>query len=502
MEFKQLIPYLLVLVVALLMVKASASTFLLGTASPDEAANIISLTPAYGLNDAPTAVYIKGNNFFEPVTVMLGTQRLRVTNVISNEQPNQLRVIVPAGLESGAYDVTVQTAFGVASAPNGYDVLGETDDLLSSSDWMWTEPFPLRVGFTQSSVGLLVQHLGGSTTVDSVTVEFRLERPDGDLLGRSLTNLLAPNATESSGPVTWQPDAPGEYTICALIDPDNQVEETDEENNITCHSFTVLPYPVGDTEPPEVERFSIQDDAQTTQEEAVTVDIAATDYPDPGASGMEASKIVEFEYSYGARRWVPVKQSTWENYFNTQNDYPWTLRETYGMRYVQAWVADKKRNISLKPGTDVIDLLPSEQADYVAKDGVTFYRIRLEAGESFSATMTPVEGEPEMFVWGPNSQVWHSDNATGVEDVSFNAPVEGTYQIEIHGTTNAQYRLTFGQTTLVQTRSIQHPAGGREIPTEPAVPLDDWPEYYDIDLPAPIEENIEENMIYLPLTIR
>jgi subtilase family serine protease len=38
-----------------------------------------------------------------------------------------------------------------------------------------------------------------------------------------------------------QPETEGVYTLCAMIDPDDEVQETNEDNNVICRTFSVLP---------------------------------------------------------------------------------------------------------------------------------------------------------------------------------------------------------------------------------------------------------------------
>jgi hypothetical protein len=203
----------------------------------------------------------------------------------------------------------------------------------------------------------------------------------------------------------------------------------------------------------------------------------------------------------GAARWIPVKQSGWIDYDDTieQVTYPWVLSPIYGMRVVQCWAVDNAGNISRYPSTDVINLLPSEQGGYVAEDGVVFYRILLNAGDSFSATLMPIDGDPDLYVWGASDGAWFSTNPTGVDSVQFEAPETGTYQIEVHGYTDAHYQLTFGTGEASAASSQRLQTGPKPTPSAPAVPMDEWPMYYDLNPPVipPAQYTI-----YLPMTSR
>ncbi len=459
-----------------------------------------STSPAYGFNNVPSLIYLHGQDLQPPVTVNLVPAT--GTNQMLNVTYNDLELVaaeVPAGLTPGFYDVTIQNFGGVATMPDAYEVLpaGGVDDLVSSEEWLWSNPFPLRVGYRNSSIGLLVQHLGGRYSIDEVTVEFRLDNPvSGQVIGRGLTNVLAPFATESTDPVFWEPETAGVYKVCAIIDPDNEVPEYNENNNVTCRDLTVLDIAL-DIVPPEVEEdsFMIYDNAFTTPQVTVTLDLNATD-PGAQASGMFGIKYVEFEYILGAHRWVPVQRTDWIDYDSATPDFPWSLVRTYGMRYMQAWASDNAGNISLIPGVDVIDLLPSEQSDHVGQHGVVFYRVLLEEGDTFNVALTPEAGDPDLYVWGPNGQLWPSNSYVGPEQITFQAPTKGTYQIEVHGFTDADYRLNFDVTAINQSiLSLVKRAGDKVQPPEPAVPLDEWPEFFDVDPPTPVGPT----MLYLPI---
>ncbi len=458
---------------------------------------ITAIDPDRGLNSVPTLVYIHGAGFATPITVSVGSTQLADAVVLN---PQLARAVVPAGLIPATYNLAVATPAGQALAYGAFRVLdaATVDDLSSFEEWLWTEPTPLRVGYANSKLGLVLQRLGGKLPLDSVEVEFRLGGPQGTALGSGWTPPIAPFTTTAASPVTWEPQAAGQYQVCAIIDPDNLVAETDETNNVTCRAITVLPL-TADAIPPAVDGFVIAKDAQATPSITVTLDVTATDYPIPGASGLQACQFIEFEYSLGARRWIAVQFSGWVAYPLAHTNYPWELLSTFGMRYMQAWCVDNASNIALNPGADVINLIPSAQEGYVGQHGVVVYRMYLEQNQAFTATLTPVTGDPDLYIWGPNGQLWYSNNPAGLDDtVTFNAPATGTYQIEVHGFTAAHYRLTFGaQMALAQPAPGQN-ADDKPLPTTAAVPLDQWPVYFQVN-PPPAGH---PQHVYLPLILR
>jgi hypothetical protein len=87
--------------------------------------------------------------------------------------------------------------------------------------------------------------------------------------------------------------------------------------------------------------------------------VAAEDPPPNPRSGLDAIKFIEYEYSLASDNWLPAQQSDWVPYSLAYDEnYPWTLLETYGTRYMQAWAVDKAGNISLDPAIDMINLVP------------------------------------------------------------------------------------------------------------------------------------------------
>lgn len=88
--------------------------------------------------------------------------------------------------------------------------------------------------------------------------------------------LLSPNSHGSTAPVSWTPDAAGAVDIYAVIDPDDQVTESDETNNLVRRTAVVLS-PQADTMPPVVNNFTINNGALTTSSREVRLDVSASE---------------------------------------------------------------------------------------------------------------------------------------------------------------------------------------------------------------------------------
>jgi len=115
-------------------------------------------------------------------------------------------------------------------------------------------------------------------------------------------------------------------------------------------------------------------------------------------------------------------------------------------------------------------------------------------------TLTPVWGDPDLYVWPPDWQAgrppWVSNRSdVQVDEVAFAAPVSGVYQIEVYGYTAAQYQLSIrvGATMAALARRSAAGTVGKPWPQSPAVPIADEPPR---DLPGgPFS-------IFLPVVVR
>lgn len=466
------------------------------------------VSPSLGCNDRDTWVYIYGDGFTEPLTVTLNNRELTIKDV----QHDRVLIIVPAEMTPALYDLTVQTEEDTYTRLRSYNMLEPTpvDDLTSHAHWLWTNPAQLQVeGPINRGVGLNVQRLGGCqksaplAVLKNVSVEFVLELPTGThVLGRSDIPELSPTFIETTPKVIWEPEEPGLYSICAIIDPDNEIEETDETNNRICRTVTVSDNSEPDITAPVVHELVIEDDATDTTQITVTLDVEAEDMePDP-RSGVDMIKFVEYEYNFASGYWVPVQQPLWVNYEIAEENYPWTLIQTYGVRYIDAKAIDKAGNISLDSAIDFINLLPTAQSGVLEQDGADFYRIYVNAGDTLSATLTPIWGDSDLHIWGPDNLYLSSLNdGTSVDFLIFPVPETGIYQIEIHAHSDASYRLIFevyNNTSAIEFRGFDN--SSKTDPDAPMVRLDNYPgngsegnENYDVT---------RDLFIYLPLTTR
>jgi hypothetical protein len=463
---------------------------------------ISQIMPNQGTNDVPTEINVYGLPFAEGVSVTLGPAPPAdlPTMLLSS---THLRATVPAGLVAGIYDLTVTNSDGrsdtLFQAYTVFDAQVENDDLYAQSHDLWSDPQTIRQG-EQVDLGLVVHRQGGKNTLFGVAVRFYDGDPDGggSFIGEGTVILLSPRSGESTTRVAWSPDAAGEYDIYARIHPDNAVEETIETNNTVSATLTVLPQAV-DTTPPVVTSFLISGGAETTAVPSVTLTVSAED--DFGGSGMGSVFFVEFEFVQAAMQWVPVQASGWLSYTSS---YSWTLMPVAGVRYLQASASDQAGNISLFPLRDRISYVPP--SDQVASGQVRVYRQYVAAGQTLNVTVTPLSGDPDLYIWPPTggTPAWVS-NGVGVEQLSIPVAESGTYQIEVYGYSAAEYSISIAVTGAAAGQEVAAPStpfGRADKPprAEPVIPVVNEPPG-QMALPTPPITG-DLNRVFLPLVTK
>jgi hypothetical protein len=192
---------------------------------------------------------------------------------------------------------------------------------------------------------------------------------------------------------------------------------------------------------------------------------------------MGSMFFVELEFAQAAMEWVPV----------------------------QAWAANRAGNISLYPYKDRINyLLPS---DRVAMGQVRLYRNTVAAGQTLTVIVTPISGDPDLYVWPPTegAPARVSNNSTGVDQVSIVATTSGTYQIEVYGYTAAEYMSSIN----VSGGAARPAAGQQDVQSvnadkpsrpEPLIPATNEPLGQMAVPSAPVTGDVQK--IYLPLVLR
>lgn len=320
------------------------------------------------------------------------------------------------------------------------------------------------------------------------------------MLGDGTVSLMSPLSSQNTSAVFWTPVVEGSYDLYAVIDPEDVVSETDETNNVIVRSVTVLAAGP-ETISPHVDSFTINQGAPDTTSRNVALDTVVSD-PDP-SSGIETLFFVEFEYLTEVEHWVPTHNSGWLPFDESHANFPWQLQSSAGTKYLHAWARDMAGNISLFPYKASITHLPP--SDVVEPNEARIYRHELKQGEQLVATLTPISGDPDLYIWAPDHATrppWVSNLDVGTDQIRLVAPIDGLYQIEVYGYTAADYQLTVEIEPGVivqaaQSHNIINRNTEKPIRNGPIVPLFSTPGLYMPDVePIQLEQ---QHRVFLPI---
>lgn len=298
-----------------------------------------------------------------------------------------------------------------------------------------------------AGVGVNV-HNGGDLTASGIEIRFYDGDPDdgGTIIGAGTYVLPFISAYGTSaqwtGKVWNTAGLGGDHQIYVVLDPDNEIAESDETNNVAHRTITILP-PAPDTIPPSGSVL-INGGADTTSSREVILTLDAQD--NPGGTGVQSMYIIEMEFNYASRQWLPARESGWVAYTTS---YPWTLLPGSGVKYIQVWFADGALNISDLPGKDMICYIPA--GDSIGQGEWRLYRQEINQGTIVTITLDVVSGDADLYVWNPGSlgpPDYYSINSGPAQDqVIFTAPENGVYQIQVYGFEASVYNLTIETTT-------------------------------------------------------
>jgi Tol biopolymer transport system component len=414
----------------------------------------------------------------------------------------------------GVGNVTYRDANGrYFAAGAGTDPDPGTVDLTGYAHEFFAEPAIAWAG-EETDIWFRVHRTGGKTTLADTTVRFLLDHvATGTELGTSTTPPLAPpHSADNTSPLGVTFAEPGEYTLFAVIDPNNDIAEADETNNVIERTIIVLPpRDRPDQKAPVITDMRINGGAPETSVRPITIDIRATDQqPDP--SGVKGVYLVEYEWYPDSGQWVPTHVSDeWLDYTTTPESYAWELEPAAGMRYIYGWAIDEANNISISHGSALVNYQPAR--DSIAQDETRVYRHQVAQGEHLEVTLEVLGGDADLYIWSPNesASAWVSNLAEGNDQVIIpsSATTSGTYQIEVFGFSDADYRLQVHTTASAAQQSVaQEAVGGiatdKTTPAAPVVAVSSVPEGNLWNAPAPpISATPEaEQTLYLPLVVR
>jgi hypothetical protein len=467
---------------------------------PIPAPIVESISPGTGVVDRPRQVNIYGANFQQKAVVKIAwesngrsaggtktgnTIELNTTFISSQHLTGK----VPANIATGVYGVkvvnpddqeseTLHSAYEAASADPQ-----ETDDLNARAENLWATPNTLIAG-ESASIGLTVFRVGGVGGLAHFAVDFYADEVDAEnLIGRGIVTGISPDSSATTSAVTWTPATYGEIRLIAVIDPDGQVDESNEGNNTIRRRVNVHYSQPADTTPPLAQSLSVNGGANQVSEQVVTLSIEAVD-PDPNPTGVDKSYYVELHWAGGVGNggaWIPVKWTDWNSYANQPHDYE--MMPNSGLRYLQGWVADAAGNISAKPATQRVNYIPA--TDTLLEGEIRVYRPATLADQCLRVRVEPASQamDPDLYVWPPNhtpggGPAGYSILGAGeVDEVILQPTQAGIYQVEIVGFTDATFTQSIEVLTSCPIERTTLPAApsAKELRQDPSVPVEDVP---------------------------
>ncbi len=405
-------------------------------------------------------------------------------------------------LKPGYYDfVLVYSSPRLASTSQSaelkkaYRVLNAADvnDLYAESYHLSTIPSQLWTG-EETQLMLKVHRLGGIGGTGQFNVDFYAgSLAQENFIGRATVPGISPNGAAASSLVAWTPQSWGKVKILAVIDPENAVVESDEDNNVVITERTVSLVQGSDTYPPTIHDLRVNGGEAEVGQRTVSLSAIIEDGVDPNkpaalVSGPNSVYYVELHWysgvANGSGSWIPVNWTQWMPYNGEATAF--VLHPTSGLRFLQAWGADAAGNISSLPAGRSLTYIPEE--DEVAAGEIRVYRKEVAAGQCLKVEVTPSQNDmdPDLYVWSPAGSLQGlSNNSAGIKDtVTIQPTATGSYQIEVEGFTDAGYHLTIqvtdscaGERSGIETQetSAKMPRSMPSIPVSEAPNLDEAP---------------------------
>ncbi|MCA9933907.1 MAG: DUF11 domain-containing protein [Ardenticatenaceae bacterium] len=421
---------------------------------------IDAVEPDYAANDGPVWIIITGSGFAPGMSGGLfpndpgnPNQPLEFVFYLND---NTLLALVPYNIAPDVYDLGLMKIDGTStSLPAAYHAFApeELEDFFARPSGFFAHPIGgLTVG-EPGVLGLRVLRPNGLITyTNAVAVDFYDGNPyeGGTLLGRQTVDSFAPRSKETVT-ITWTPETNGEYTIYAVIDPDNVITENNEMNNVVMRPVFVRPSTLPGAAP-EVISFTINNGDLTDTDRQVLCNVTATSAIHAPTSDPAYIHYVDYIFNQSLNDWVPVKSSAWLPYADASTDFLWNLSATsYGAHYVQVWVADQYGRISEAPGEQFINILP-EIGTYIAHGEAHIYRWYMQNGASLDLQIVSEEGDADLYVWDiDGNRVAYSDSEEPIDAVSFAATYDGLYGIEIVGNEASTYTLEIVANPVLKT---------------------------------------------------
>lgn len=351
---------------------------------------------------------------------------------------------------------------------------------------------------TENRGNSVLATLDKSSGVGSVLGSFGVKNVEGlaflnDGLLYASTGILSPAAT-------WN----RLYTVNPATGAVTEIGPFSRQRDyegLACPASPISPGPIQAT--PHVDDFAINEGLVSSAEAGVWLTISASTLP--AQPDIRHILVREYEYYPETGQWTLAVQSDWLEYTATPSDYSWQVQPTAGVKYLQVWAADSAGEVSRVPYQAPLNFVPS--SGELAQNEVHFYRYPLNPGDQLTARLEASSGDPDLAIWPVDYlngwPAWVSNQTGGVDEISFVAPEEGLYQIEVHGYTAASYQLVVELTPADEvqiSQEVQSLNSSKPQLGQPFVALDDEPTPQDSP-PAPPSASAVEHY-YLPVILR
>lgn len=425
--------------------------------------DVLEVRPNAGYMDTPIDVIICGTAALAPDTIaalVVPTGTVPLENqFIQTNVPACIQGTIPKGPVGwvGERAIVLSNSCGASTSNAGtIHILPSAlnDDLWSRTEDLWLDPSLLPFASEDIKVGLMVHRRGGKDPVP-VKVTFYENAPGSAqavLIGDGNIPLLSPGIAESvritgtsTSAVGWRPSqGAGEYTLYAVIDPQNSVTEDLEDNNVISRTIQVAqPLPANqDQVAPVVTNLTVAGGAPVIYSPQISLTVNSTDFAQPNVtpSGVNKMLLVEYIFNEAAGVWVPVQSSAWMTYTSQTT---WSLVQQSGLRYIQAWVSDGVNLLSRFPYQRPLNY--TRPCEVVTRDGRRVYSIPANAGDIVAVTVRPCSGDPDLYIWPPDEAPAYVSNRYNNDTEAIRIPANltdtGFYQIEVYGYSRAEYTI-------------------------------------------------------------
>ena len=500
---------------------------------------VLDVRPWEGFNDGPVDLVICDVEPLAPGTIaslIVPTGTVTLENqFIQGSNPACLQGTIPVGPEAWAGMRSISLTNACGTTPG--DKTGKfrilpwdlNDDLWGRSSELWIDPSVVSFSDEDIKIGLIVHRRGGKDPIQNLKVTFYENDPgaaNAVKIGDGFIPLLSPrvNPTErisgtSTSGASWIPSrGPGQYTLYAVIDPENEVPEDIEDNNVVSRTVQIAsPLPADqDQVAPRVDNLMVADGASLVYSADVSLEVAATDFAQQNVtpSGVQQMYFVEFIFNESAGIWEPIQSSGWIPF---AQKFDWSLVQQSGMRYIQAWVSDGVGKISRFPYQRRLNY--TRPCETLSRDGRRVYRVDVKQGDVLEVEVIPCTGDPDLYIWPPDwdegAPPWVSNRFNNAKEYIRVPGVNtenGIYQVEVYGYSRSSYSIKIEVSPGTSAAGVDAAAlvtfvePGKQLLDAPGVPATSTPPVISGNPPEPVDVPTtppsNDSKIYLPMTTR